>query len=78
MPEFNGLLRIVTRFFKVSVAPLWRIFRMRSIGRFVSESESERDLFAMKVCTDKEFTLAGRCIQLTHRNLKCKYVDYLY
>ena len=26
-------------------------------------SESERDLLAMKVCTDKEFSLAGRCIQ---------------
>ena len=24
---------------------------------------SERDLLAMKVCTDKEFALAGRCIQ---------------
>ena len=26
-------------------------------------SVSERDLFTMKVCTDKEFALAGRCIQ---------------
>ena len=28
-----------------------------------SESESERVLLAMKVCTVKEFALAGRCIQ---------------
>ena len=27
------------------------------------ESDSERDLFAIQVCTDKEFALAGRCIQ---------------
>ena len=28
-----------------------------------TESVSEWDLFAMKVCTDKEIALAGRCIQ---------------
>ena len=39
-------------------------------------SESEWDLFAMKVCTDKEFALAGRYnkhIGILHLNMWSNY-----
>ena len=36
----------------------------------ILESESERVLIAVKVCIDKEFALAGRCIHETYGNLK--------
>ena len=45
---------------------LWRIYSCQIVYQIalcrLHESESERGLFAIKVCTDKEFTLPGRCI----------------
>ena len=34
-----------------------------SLSLIRAQKESERYVFAMKVCTDKEFALARRCIQ---------------
>ena len=55
--------RMVVHIFCATSSPSCANFALQQCARDnVDGSESEEILFAMSVCTNKEFTLAGRCI----------------